>query len=163
MQSIIPIVEQLNIDLPEIQEIDPHAIILAKLKEAESKVQGNFIVEDVSFNMEALNGSLPGPLIKWFLKAVGIEGLFQIAKSLGNYKASAKCVIGYSENGTVEFFEAVVPGTIVAPRGSREFGWDPIFQPDGFDATYAELTSSQKNEVSHRAVAAKKLKQYLKI
>jgi inosine triphosphate pyrophosphatase len=54
-----------------------------------------------------------------------------------------------------------VPGKIVEPRGSRDFGWDPVFQPEGHELTYAELDKSVKNEISHRSKAIEKLKEYL--
>jgi len=51
-------------------------------------------------------------------------------------------------------------GIIVAPRGPRDFGWDPIFQPLGYEQTYAELPKSTKNEISHRFRAVDKLRDY---
>ena len=51
-------------------------------------------------------------------------------------------------------FKGEVPGVIVSPRGPVDsFGWDPIFQPNGFDKTFAELGSEQKNQISHRVKA----------
>ena len=52
-------------------------------------------------------------------------------------------------------------GTIVAARGPPDFGWDPIFQPDGFQQTYAEMESSVKNSISHRYKAVHALGDYL--
>jgi len=51
------------------------------------------------------------------------------------------CIIAYlsSELEKPHLFIGKTPGTIVEPRGSRDFGWDPVFQPDGYDLTYAEL------------------------
>ena len=66
--------EQSDIDLTEIQSVDPKEIIEHKLNEAKKHMKGNLVVEDTSLYFEALNG-LPGPLIKWFLKTVGNEGL----------------------------------------------------------------------------------------
>lgn len=47
------------------------------------------------------------------------------------------------------------------PRGKRDFGWDPVFQPDGFELTYAELDASVKNSISHRGRALEKVKSFL--
>ena len=52
-------------------------------------------------------------------------------------------------------------GTIVAARGPPDFGWDPIFQPEGFNLTYAEMESSAKNTISHRYKALCALRDYL--
>ena len=104
VQSIIPKIEQLDIDLPEIQDIDAKNIIKAKLLEAFTYKEGSFIVEDTSLYLDCLNG-LPGPLIKWFLATVGNDGIYNIAKKLGNSSAQAKTIIGYAKNkNKIEFF-----------------------------------------------------------
>ena len=57
-----------------------------------------------------------------------------------------------------EVFEGIIPGQIVWPmRGEQGHGYDPIFQPDGFSQTFAEMDRWQKNEISHRALAFQKL------
>lgn len=161
LQAILGEVEQLDIDLPEIQEIDPHAIIKAKLEAARAHHKGNFIVEDTSLYLDALNG-LPGPLIKWFMKTVGIDGLYTMAAAFGNFGAEAKTLIGYcSEEGEIEFFEGAIRGSIVRPRGECGFGWDPIFQPEGKDKTFGELPREEKNQFSMRKLAAEKLRAHL--
>ena len=70
-------------------------------------------------------------------------------------RARFVCVIAIAANGEViETFEGEVTGTILeSPRGENGFGYDPIFQPDGFDKSFAELTSEEKNRISHRANA----------
>jgi XTP/dITP diphosphohydrolase len=61
------------------------------------------------------------------------------------------------------FFEGVVNGTIInSRRGTSGFGYDPIFVPEGYSKTYAEMTMSEKSTLSHRAIAVKKLEAYLK-
>lgn len=130
-QHIIPELKQNNIDLVEIQEVDPKVIILQKIIEAKKSLQGNLIVEDTSLYLDCLGG-LPGPLIKWFMKTIGNDGLVKITESLGSNKAIAKVVIGYSnEDGSVEYFEGSIDGEIVNSRGENGFGWDSIFQPAG--------------------------------
>lgn len=159
-RQILGDVESLDIDLAEIQEIDAQLIIEAKLKEAEKVQQGEFIVEDTSLYLDALGG-LPGPLIKWFMKTIGNEGLFNIASSLGNYKAQAKTIVGYSdETGQIKFFEGVIDGQISEPKG-QGFGWDPVFKPEGFNKTFGEMTQEEKNKISMRKIALEKLKEFL--
>ncbi len=161
MQAILGDIEQLDIDLPEIQDIDAHKIIRAKLEEALKHKKEAVMVEDTSLYFDALQG-LPGPLIKWFMKTVGNEGLFKMAEAFGNYGAEAKTIIGYTDgSGDIQFFEGSVRGTIVVPRGETNFGWDPIFQPEGKDKTFAELTANEKNALSMRRLAAEKLKAHL--
>jgi len=153
-------IEGLNIELTEIQSINPYEIIKHKLEEAKKFHKSNFIVEDTSLSFECLNG-LPGPLIKWFLKTIGNKGLVDIIKNYENKKASAKCIIGISKTGNINFFEGTVEGKIVSERGSNGFGWDKIFVPDGYEKTFAEMLPEEKNKISHRKIAFEKLKEYL--
>ena len=62
----------------------------------------------------------------------------------------------------LETFEGEVKGTILtSPRGENGFGYDPIFQPDGFDKSFAELTQEEKNRISHRAMAYAKALEFV--
>jgi inosine triphosphate pyrophosphatase len=161
-KAILPDIEQLDIDLPEIQAIDAQVVIKAKLEAAFEHRRGNFIVEDTSLYLDCLNG-LPGPLIKWFMKTIGNDGLHELAAKFGNYKVQAKTVIGYAKNkDEIYFFEGVVNGSITAPAHGSDFGWDPIFKPDQSDKTYAYMSPTDKNAISVRRIALNKLKDYLK-
>lgn len=164
VKAALPDIEQMEMDLPEIQELDPHKIITAKLFEARMTLRHGsaLMVEDTSLCLDALGG-LPGPFIKWFLQAVGSQGLYKIADSLNSYKAVARTLIGYTdEQGKIEFFEGETRGTIVPERVPPKFGWDAIFLPEGYDKTYAELSVAEKNAVSQRGKALAKLKAHLK-
>lgn len=162
VKAIIPEVEQLDIDLPEIQELDPQAVIEEKLRSAQASHQGCFIVEDTSLYFAVLNG-FPGPLIKWFLKSLGTQGIYDLLAKNGNLRAEAKTMIGYiDEAGQCHYFEGSIKGKIVEPRGSNGFGWDDIFEPDGFKQTFAEMSAVEKNQVSMRQQAALKLAAFLK-
>lgn len=153
--------EQLDIDLPELQDIDPHNVIKAKLEEALKHHEGKFIVDDVSVTLDCLGGELPGPFIKWFLQSLDDRGIYELVNKLGNTKAKASLVIGYADGkDNIHFFEGVVEGDIVEPKGER-FGWDPVFQPKGYKQTYAEMPYEEKNKMSHRYLALTKLKKYL--
>jgi inosine triphosphate pyrophosphatase len=159
-RTIVPRLVQLDIDLPEIQDIDPHAIIKYKLHEARKQCDGVIVVEDTSLHLECLGG-LPGPLIKWFLATVGCGGLYEIVHLHGDATAQARAVVGYSDGTITEFFEGTVDGEIVMPQGDGRFGWDPIFKPDGFDKTFAQMSVDQKNAISHRRQAFEKLRDFL--
>jgi non-canonical purine NTP pyrophosphatase (RdgB/HAM1 family) len=162
VSAILPGVKQFDIDLPEIQEIDAKEIIKAKLLEALKHRQAEFIVEDTSLYLNCLNG-LPGPLIKWFMKTVGKDGLFKLAKKLGDNKAEAKTIIGYVKNpNQIYYFEGSIKGIIVPPTLESGFGWDPIFQPNGFSKSFAELAREEKNNISMRRIALDKLKEFIR-
>ena len=115
--SVIPELKQLDLDLPELQDMDAHKIIEAKLFETLKHKKGSFIVEDTSLYIKDLKG-LPGPLAKWFLKTVGAKGIYDMAKHLSNLEAKGKTLIGYSKNNKeIYFFEGIIKGKIVSPEG----------------------------------------------
>jgi XTP/dITP diphosphohydrolase len=89
----------------------------------------------------------------------------RLLKELGennNRRARFRTVIALIQQGTVHEFEGIVTGEIIRERrGGEGFGYDPIFQPDGYDQTFAELGVEVKNQISHRARATQKLADYL--
>jgi XTP/dITP diphosphohydrolase len=73
------------------------------------------------------------------------------------------CVIAYFDGSEKKFFEGYCEGRINdSKRGTGGFGYDPLFIPDGYDKTYAELDPETKNSISHRGRALRKLTEYLK-
>lgn len=163
VKSILPDIEQLDIDLPEIQSLDPHEIISAKLEAALEQIpEGDICVEDTSLYCEGLKG-LPGPFIKWFMKSLGREDMAKLVLSTDNDKAEARTLIGYADiNGEISYFEGIIKGKIVIPQGETAFGWDPIFCPDGSELTFAQMGSEEKNKISMRRQAAQKLADFIK-
>lgn len=150
-----------KIDLPEYQgEIDD--ICKNKCRAAVDLIKGPVIIEDTCLCFNAMNG-LPGPYIKWFLDKLGPEGLYQMLNGWEDKTAEAVCTFAYC-SGKLEdpvlLFQGKTQGTIVSPRGSRDFGWDSCFQPLDNDKTYAELPKEVKNKISHRSKALEKLKEY---
>src|SRR3989344_6094216 len=86
-------VERMDIDLEEIQDIDPKKIIRHKLKEAFKHHKGPFIIEDSSFVMEAFGGKLPGPFIKYFNEYLGPKDLAELTIRSGKKKATGSVLI----------------------------------------------------------------------
>lgn len=159
--QFIPGLTQLDIDLTEPQSLDPRAVIEFKLLEARKHHDGEFIVEDTSLYLDGLNG-FPGPLIKWMLKSVGQQGIYNLCRDIKSMRAHAKTVIGYSDiNGEISYFEGDVSGTIVLPSGDYGFGWDQIFKPDGFEETFGEMGQDYKAEFSMRAQAFKQFREHV--
>lgn len=80
-----------------------------------------------------------------------------------NRKARFRTVICLIENGERRYFEGIVEGTITTEKhGAEGFGYDPIFLPDGYAQTFAEMPPELKNRISHRGRAVQKLVEYLK-
>lgn len=160
-KMLLPDLEQMDIDLPEIQSLRSQEIISRKLKAASEKFPGKqFIVEDTSLVFDAWNG-LPGPLVKWYLESVGDRGIWNMIAWFADKKASAICTIGYADGDTIEFFQWVTTGTVVEPTIESHFGRDALFQPDGYDKTYAHMSKEEKNSISHRGKALKLFQEFL--
>lgn len=80
-----------------------------------------------------------------------------------NRNASFRTAIALNINGKQHIFEGICKGQILTEKkGESGFGYDPIFQPDGFEQSFAEMSSSQKGKISHRGLAVQKLIQFLK-
>nr|XP_046917916.1 inosine triphosphate pyrophosphatase-like [Dermatophagoides farinae] len=150
-----------KIDLPEYQG-DLEFIVEEKCKSAIRIVNGPVLVEDTSLNITALKG-LPGPYIKWFMDAIGADGLPRIIKDWNDKTTTAICMMAFMEHidGPVHIFRGMIDGKIVHPRGRLDFGWDPCFQPNGYQQTYGEMDYSLKNTISHRFICTTKLKEFL--
>ncbi|MCY4778207.1 non-canonical purine NTP diphosphatase [Sphingobacterium sp. UT-1RO-CII-1] len=79
-----------------------------------------------------------------------------------NRKACFRTVISLYLNKEQHFFEGVIYGEITHERkGAEGFGYDPVFVPNGYDKTFAEMSATEKNDISHRAIATRKLGKYL--
>ena len=150
-----------KLDLPELQG-EPVEVSVEKCKLAAERIGGAVMVEDTSLCYNALGG-LPGVYIKWFLDKTGHEGLNKILEAYPDKSAYAQCIFSYCEGPgqPVTSFVGQTHGTIVAARGPLNFGWDPIFQPDGFDLTFAEMPKNVKNTISHRFRSLDKLREFL--
>ena len=144
------------LDLPELQDLDVAqvaAVKAAAAREALANPDSPILVEDSGLAVEAWNG-LPGALTKWFLASVGNEGILRMLSSEEDRSARAVCAVAIAfADGSTRVFLGEVGGSIASePRGSVGFGWDPIFVPEGYSETYAEL-GPRKHEDSHRARA----------
>ncbi|EFA80359.1 inosine triphosphate pyrophosphatase [Heterostelium album PN500] len=150
-----------KVDLPELQG-EPYDISKEKCRLAAKEVNGPVLIEDTCLCFNALKG-LPGPYVKWFLDKLAPEGLYDLLAAHTDKTGYALCNFAYAEGPDSEpiVFEGRTDGTIVPPRGPRDFGWDPVFQPDGFNETYAEMDKTIKNTISHRHRSLEKVKQYL--
>jgi XTP/dITP diphosphohydrolase len=91
-----------------------------------------------------------------------IDKVLQKLEGITDRRARFITVISLIYNGKEHFFEGTVEGTIRHERsGAKGFGYDPIFQPDGYNITFAEMTMDEKNSISHRARALEKMVEFL--
>lgn len=142
-------VEAIYLDLDEIQTDDLEVLVQHKARQAYAQVKQAVMVEDTSLYFEAWN-QLPGPMIKWFLKNLGLQGTYQALEPFENKAASAVCVIGFATDAGVEVVQGQTRGQIVFPRGELGFGWDALFQPEGSSKTLGEMPLEEKKQFSMR-------------
>ncbi|MCY4577311.1 MAG: RdgB/HAM1 family non-canonical purine NTP pyrophosphatase [Candidatus Kaiserbacteria bacterium] len=151
-------VQQVSIDLFEPQGIKVEEVVRKKAEDAFQQIGKPVLVEDTGLEFAAWNG-LPGALMKWFLDTVGNEGILKMLSGEADRVAVAKTVVGFFDGDAVHFFVGKVHGTISETvRGVGGFGWDPLFVPDGYDKSFAEMTQSEKNAVSMRRIALEQMK-----
>jgi len=91
-----------------------------------------------------------------------IEKVLKNLEQIENRNARFITVISLNYQGKKYFFEGTVDGNITTEKSGKEgFGYDPIFQPNGYEITFAEMTQTQKSKISHRGNAVKKLIEFL--
>jgi len=153
-------VEQFDYDYAEIQSDDLAAIAARGAREAHEAAGGDdpVIVDDSGLFVGGLEG-FPGPYSSYVEDTLGIERVWELARSLDDRAAAFRSVVAYADGETVETFTGEVPGRIVAPRGAGGFGFDPIFEHAG--ETFAEMDTEAKNAVSHRGRALASLAEWL--
>ena len=122
--------------------------------------------DDSGLEVDALNNE-PGIYSARYAGQRGDEAnlnlVLQKMEGIENRKARFRTVISLIQNAERFLFEGAIEGTIrTTPTGAQGFGYDPIFQPDGYKLTFAEMDTSEKNLISHRAIAMRKLIAFLK-
>lgn len=126
----------------------------------------NCFADDTGLEIEALNGE-PGVYSARYAgeeksAEANMEKVLQNLSEINNRKARFRTVISLIIDGEEKQFEGFVEGEIIKDRkGGDGFGYDPIFQPVGYDVTFAEMNLSEKNKISHRGRAVQKLIKHL--
>ena len=123
--------------------------------------------DDTGLEVEALNGA-PGVYSARYAGGEGHDAqanMFKLLHELEgkeNRKAQFRTAISLILDGKEYLFEGVIKGEIIKEkRGDSGFGYDPVFMPEGYDRTFAELGNDIKNQISHRALAVQKLCEFL--
>ena len=151
-----------KVELLSLNDIDCHTDIpeTAETLEGNALLKSSFIyrnyqldcfADDTGLEVEALNGA-PGVYSARYAELEGKE----------NRKAQFRTAISLILDGKEYLFEGVIKGEIIKEkRGDSGFGYDPIFKPEGYEQTFAELGNEIKNKISHRALAVQKLCEFL--
>ena len=125
------------------------------------------IADDTGLEVEALDGA-PGVYSARYAGGEGHDAQANMLKLLHeledkeNRKAQFRTAISLILDGKEYLFEGVIKGEIIREkRGDSGFGYDPVFKPEGYERTFAELGNDVKNKISHRALAVQKLCEFL--
>ncbi|MGY5849690.1 non-canonical purine NTP diphosphatase [Salegentibacter sp. F14] len=152
-------------DIPETSDtIEGNAVLKAEY--VKHRYGYDVFADDTGLEVEALDGA-PGVYSARYAgdaksDQANMEKLLDELKDKENHHARFKTVIALNLNDQQNLFVGTCKGTIVEkPRGSKGFGYDPIFQPDGHHKTFAQMSLSEKSELSHRAKALRGLISYL--
>ena len=169
-----------KVELLSLNDIDCHTDIpeTAETLEGNALLKSSFIyrnyqldcfADDTGLEVEALNGA-PGVYSARYAEGEGHDAQANMRKLLHelegkeNRKAQFRTAISLILDGKEYLFEGVIKGEIIKEkRGDSGFGYDPIFKPEGYEQTFAELGNEIKNKISHRALAVQKLCEFLPI
>jgi len=142
-----------------------------KALEVSQRMPGLVLADDSGLEVDGLGGA-PGIFSARYAgeKATNEENIAKLLKELRQkdltkekHGARFRCELALAHHGKLlQRFSGVVEGIIVdPPRGQEGFGYDPVFIPNGFERTFAELSNTEKNRISHRANAIKAVKEFL--
>ncbi|MCP4522064.1 MAG: RdgB/HAM1 family non-canonical purine NTP pyrophosphatase [Cytophagales bacterium] len=164
-------------ELVSLQEIGCHE----ELAETTGTIEGNSLqkaqyvwdhyqvscfADDTGLEVEALGGEPGVDSAHYSGTRNADENMSLLLKNMQDKtdrQAQFRTVITLIENGEVKQFEGIAPGSMRTEQsGAEGFGYDPIFEPTGYDITFAEMDMTTKNEISHRGKAVQKLVDYLK-
>lgn len=155
------ITESIPEDSPTLEEN-----ALFKARYLWEKTGRNVFADDTGLEVEALNGA-PGVMSARYESeecdaGKNMQKLLKELKDTNNRKARFRTVVALIINGETHLFEGIVNGTILESlSGTGGFGYDPLFLPDGYTKTLAELSYEEKNLISHRGIAMRKLAEFL--
>jgi XTP/dITP diphosphohydrolase len=147
-------------ELTEVQSLDVARVAARKAADAYAQLREPVLVDDTGLSIQEWNG-LPGALVAWFIDTVGPHGILAMAAGLSDRTATVTTALGYADATGVQVFEGTMAGSLATElRGTSGFGYDPIFIPDTDSShrTYAQMTSEEKNKISHRRRAVEAMR-----
>lgn len=155
-------------DIPEDSDtLEGNAV--AKARWVVDRYGYDCFADDTGLEVDALGGA-PGVHSARYAPGTGHDAAANTALLLKNLEGTTpadrtarfRTVIALILGGTLNLFEGRVDGVITdSPAGNGGFGYDPVFRPDGFDKTFAEISADEKNAVSHRGRATRRLIDFL--
>lgn len=158
--------EQKDLPMIEIQAERLKDVAVFKLQSIKENLTSSYFIEDAGFFVDVPLNGFPGIYSKYVLQTIGNEGILRLIDDFDATKAHFETVIAlyHKPKDKILIFEGKVQGCVSAvKRGEHGFGFDPIFISNEIPyKTFAELTTDEKNQISHRAKAWTQLLKYLK-
>jgi len=148
-------VAMLKVKTVEIQDNNLENIAVASALDAVKECHLPIIVEDAGLFIKVLNG-FPGPYSSYVFQTMGTEGVLKLMKDVDDRSAYFHLVVAFCkpEEKPIAFHGKIEGKIVEEERGSKGFGFDPIFSPlRGGGKTFAEMETKEKNRYSHRAMA----------
>ncbi|RGN32368.1 non-canonical purine NTP diphosphatase [Bacteroides oleiciplenus] len=152
-------------DIPETADtLEGNALLKAQY--IQENYQMDCFADDTGLEVEALNGE-PGVYSARYAgdghnAEANMLKLLHVMEGIENRKAQFRTVFALIIDGKEHLFEGVIKGEIIKTRrGNSGFGYDPVFVPEGYSQTFAEMGNELKNKISHRAIATNKLCKFL--
>lgn len=165
-ESVNYILMQKDLNPIEIQADSIKDVATYKLNSIKSEIKSSFFIEDAGFFVDNPLKGFPGVYSSYVLNTIGNEGILKLIDDFNLSKAQFIAVIAlyFKPLDKIIYFNGIVKGKVSNRiRGKGGFGFDPIFIPDLIpNKTFAELSTIEKNEISHRGQALKKLIKFLK-
>lgn len=170
--ALIPHIELLSLsdidcheDIPETSDtLEGNAVL--KASHVSQNYKYNCFADDTGLEVAALDGA-PGVYSARYAGPgndahANMDKLLKALEGKKNREARFRTVIALHLGGKEYLFEGICEGTILeAKSGSEGFGYDPIFQPKGYDCSFAEMSMEEKGKISHRGIAVAKLIEFL--
>ncbi len=154
--------EMADLDYPEIQCDTLEEVVQNALNWLSGRVEGDFLIDDSGLFISSLGG-FPGVYSSYVFHTISCEGILKILEGVEDRDAEFRCCFGLHWKGEDRLFLGVSPGTMTKDeRGEGGFGYDPIFVPSGHQKTFAEISTEEKNQLSHRGKALEKVLEFLK-
>ena len=160
LKELTPLFKKYNVDFDttshekhEIRSENIEEIARIAAKVAFETLQKPVVVDDTGFFVDSLSG-FPGSYAGIVLKFIGYEGILRLMNGIENRASKFQTAVAYCDGHHKESFVGTMSGSVArVPGGVGGFGYDPIFVPEGFTKTYAELTFDEKVSISHRTRA----------
>jgi len=152
--------EQFDVDLDEVQAVDPEKVAFHKAKKAFELSRCPVVVEDTALYFSALGG-FPGALIKWLEDTAGLESACRVLDGFSDRSAVAESCVVFFDGSVQKMFRGRVKGMIsMHPCGDNGFGWDSIFIPKNENKSFAQMSAVKKDSMSMRKKALLQLKEF---